>query len=125
MGGPALVSEGHIVSVATNGVAIDGRVADVTIGDTSVPRQTVTFESEIITASEISSGVYAVYTATLTAGGEAKSVLGQEVTAASSGLVVATSSPSASSTSSTSGASKLATACWASLVVCGLLFSML
>lgn len=123
-GGSALVSNGHTLSVLTNGEVLDG----VTLTDsytTSV--QTVTFESEILTASEISSGVFAVYTATLTAGGSAQTVLGQEVTAASSGLVVASSSTSTARTtvSSTSGASRLATACWAGLVVCGLLFSML
>lgn len=123
-GGSALVSNGHTLSVLTNGEVIDG----VTLTDsytTSV--QTVTFESELVTASEISSGVFAVYTATLTAGEEAKTVLGQEVTAASSGLVVASSSTTTARTtsSSTSGASRLATACWAGLVVCGLLFSML
>lgn len=105
----------------------------ITVGDgpglTSTRFQTLTFESETLTASEISSGVFAVYTATLTAGGEAKTVLGQDVTAASSGLVVATSSSSspasAGTTSSTSGASKLTVACSASLVVCGLVFSLL
>ena len=126
-GGPDLTRSGHIVSAATNGLAIDGKVADATFGDVSVPLQTVTFESETMTASEISSGVYRVYTETLTAGGEAKTVLGQRVTAAPSGLVVATTSAS-TSTSSTSAASKVATACWASLaslVACGLLFSLL
>lgn len=96
----------------------------MTVGDLSVPLQTVTFESETFTASEVSSGVFRVYTATLTAGGEAKTVLGQRVTAASSGLVVAATSKS-TSTSSTSGASRVTIACWASLVVCGLLFSLL
>jgi hypothetical protein len=126
-GGPDLTRSGHTVSAATNGLAIDGKVADVTFGDVSVPLQTVTFESEIMTASEVSSGVFRVYTETLTAGGEAKTVLGQRVTAASSGLVVAATSKS-TSTSSTSGASKVATACWvslASLVAFGLLFSLL
>jgi hypothetical protein len=123
-GGPDLTRSGHTVSAATNGLAIDGKVADVTFGHVSVPLQTVTFESETMTASEVSSSVFRVYTETLTAGGEAKTVLGQRVTAASSGLVVAATSKS-TSTSSTSGASKVTIACWASLVACGLLFSLL
>lgn len=107
-------------------MAIDGKVADATIGDTSVPLQTVTFVSgPTVTASEISSGVWDVYTAIVSVGGPAKEVFGDEVTAASTGVVIPTSSPSASTTSSTSGGSKVTMACWASLVVCGLLFSLL
>jgi hypothetical protein len=121
-----LTTKGHTISAATNGVAIDGKVADVTIGDISVPLQTVTFESETLTASEVSSGVFRVYTATLTAGGAAQTVLGQQVSAASSGLVVkATAKPSGSGGSSTSGAERLTMGCWAGLVLCGLLFSLL
>lgn len=125
-GGPDYVTEGHTVSAATNGVAIDGKVADMTVGDVSVPLQTVTFVSgPTVTASEISSGVWGVYSVTVSVGGSAKEVYGDEVTAASTGVVIPTASPSASITSSTSGASKLTTACWAGLVVCGLLFSLL
>jgi hypothetical protein len=125
-GGSALITAGHTISVATEGVYIDGTL-DVT-STSLTPPQTVTFDSMTTTASEVESGVWAVYTATLTAGGEAKTVLGQEVTAASSGLVVATSSRSASSTtstSSTSGAEKVAAGCWTSLIACGVLFSLL
>ena len=79
-----------------------------------------------MTASEISSGVWNVYTATVSVGGSAKEVFGDEVTAASTGVIVPTSSPSAgTTTSSTSGALKLTTGCWVGLVVCGLLFSLL
>ena len=78
-----------------------------------------------VTASEISSGVWGVYTATVSAGGSAVEVCGDEVTVASSGVVIATASPSASTISSTSGAEKLTAACWAGLLVCGLLFSLL
>ena len=124
-GGPDLTTKGHTVSAATNGLAIDGRVASVTVGDVSVPTQIVTFESETMTASQVSSGVFEVYTATLTAGGAAKTVLGQKVSAASSGLVVATASPSGSGRSSTSGAAKVTMGCWAGLVVGELLFSLL
>jgi hypothetical protein len=125
-GGSALITAGHTISVATEGVYIDGTL-DVT-STSLTPPQTVTFDLMTTTASEVESGVWAVYTATLTAGGEAKTVLGQEVTAASSGLVVATSSRSASSTtstSSTSGAEKVAAGCWTSLIACGVLFSLL
>ncbi|GAB7331613.1 hypothetical protein MBLNU13_g02984t1 [Cladosporium sp. NU13] len=103
----------------------------VTFGDGpsstfSTRSQTVTFVSgPTVTASEISSGVWNVYTATVSVGGSAKEVFGDEVTAASTGVVIPTSSPSASTTSSTSGASKLTTGCWVGLVVCGLLFSLL
>jgi hypothetical protein len=125
-GGSALITAGHTISVATEGVYIDGTL-DIT-STSLTPPQTVTFESLTTTASEVESGVWAVYTATLTAGGDAKTVLGQEVTAASSGLVVATSSQSASSTtatSSTSGAEKVAAGCWTGLIACGVLFSLL
>jgi hypothetical protein len=125
-GGPALITAGHTISVATEGVYIDGTL-DIT-STSLTPPQTVTFDSLTTTASEVESGVWAVYTATLTAGGDAKTVLGQEVTAASSGLVVATSSQSASSTtatSSTSGAEKVAAGCWTGLIACGVLFSLL
>jgi hypothetical protein len=125
-GGSALITAGHTISVATEGVYIDGTL-DIT-STSSTPAQTVTFDSLTTTASEVESGVWAVYTATLTAGGEAKTVLGQEVTAAASGLVVATSSQSASSTTrtaSTSGAEKVTAVCWMGLVACGVLFSLL
>lgn len=125
VGDPALITAEHTISVATEGVYIDGTL-DIT--STSTPVQTVTFETETFTATEVSSGVYWLYTGTLTVGGSAKTVRGQEVTAASTGLVVAAASTSASAsatTSSTSGAAKLTTACWAGLVICGLLFSML
>jgi hypothetical protein len=92
----------------------------------STRSQTVTFVSgPTVTASEVSSGVWNVYTATVSVGGSAKEVFGDEVTAASTGVVIPTSSPSASTTSSTSGASRLTIACSASLVLCGLLFSSL
>jgi hypothetical protein len=125
-GGSALITAGHTISVATEGVYIDGTL-DIT-STSSTPAQTVTFDSLTTTASEVESGVWAVYTATLTAGGEAKTVLGQEVTAADSGLLVATSSRSASSTtgtSSTSGAGRVTAVCWKGLVACGVLFSLL
>jgi hypothetical protein len=125
-GGSALVTAGHTISVATEGVYIDGTL-DIT-STSFVPPQTVTFDLMTTTASEVESGVWAVYTATLTAGGEAKTVLGQEVTAASSGLMVATSSRSAgstTSTSSTSGAKKVTAVCWTGLVACGIVFSFL
>lgn len=84
----------------------------------------MTFESETMTASEISSGVWAVYTATLTVSGDAKTVLGEQVTAAPTGLVV--ESPDASTTTSTTGgAARLTMGAWAGLVGCGLLFSLL
>lgn len=78
-----------------------------------------------MTASEISSGVWDVYTATVSVGGSAKEVFGDEVTAASTGVVIPTASPSANTTSPTSGAEELTTGCWVGLVVCGLLFSLL
>lgn len=80
-----------------------------------------------MTASEISFGVWGVYTATVSVGGSAVEVFGDyEVTAASSGVVVATIEPSGgASSSTTSGAEKVMTACWAGLVVCGILFSLL
>ncbi|KAM0723400.1 hypothetical protein Q7P37_000386 [Cladosporium fusiforme] len=121
-GDPAIVTEGHTVSAATDGLVIDG-----TPGPTrsTVPVQTVTFESETMTASEISSGVWDLYTETLTVGGDAKTLLYDEVTAASSGIIVASSTTSASTTSSTGAASRMTTACWAGLFVCGIGFSML
>jgi hypothetical protein len=103
----------------------------VTFGDEpsstfSTRSQTVTFVSgPTVTASEVSSGVWKVYTATVSVGGSAKEVFGDEVTAASTGVVIPTSSPSASTTSSTSGASRLTIACSASLVLCGMVFSLL
>jgi hypothetical protein len=115
-GGSALITAGHTISVATEGVYIDGTL-DIT-STSSTPAQTVTFDSLTTTASEVESGVWAVYTA----------VLGQEVTAADSGLLVATSSRSASSTtgtSSTSGAGRVTAVCWKGLVACGVLFSLL
>lgn len=123
-GGSAIVSNGHTYSVLTNGGVIDGSTITKTF---TTATQTVTFESEILTASEISSGVFAMDTATLTAGGSAKTLLGQEVTAASTGLVVAeaSSTTSGNTNSPTSGADRFATGCWAGLVVCGLVFSML
>jgi hypothetical protein len=113
-GGSALVTAGHTISVATEGVYIDGTL-DIT-STSFVPPQTVTFDLMTTTASEVESGVWAVYTATLTAGG------------ASSGLMVATSSRSAgstTSTSSTSGAKKVTAVCWTGLVACGIVFSFL
>lgn len=126
-GGPILVTEGHTVSAATNGVAVDGVVASVTVGDVIVPTQIITLVSgPTITTSEVSPSVWAVHSVTLTVGGSAAEVYGDEVTAASTGVaIVETASPSTSTTSSTSGASKLTIACWASLVACGLLFSLL
>ena len=123
-GGSAIVSNGHTYSVLTNGGVIDGSTITKSF---TTSTQTLTLESDILTASEISSGVFAMNTATLTAGGEAKTVLGQEVTAASSGLVVAeaSSTTSGSRSSPTSGAERLVTGCWAGLAVCGLMFSML
>jgi hypothetical protein len=115
------VSQGHTISAATEGVFFDGTL-DPFPSSTRV--QTLTFESETITASEVSSRVFAVYTQTVSVGGEAKSVLGQEVSAAVTGVVVATASAS-ESTSSTSGAGRVWTGCWAGLGVCGLLFSLL
>lgn len=83
------------------------------------------FDSETLTASEVSSGVWGIYTATLTAGGAAKTVLGEEVTAVESGLVVATAEPEATTTSSTGGAEKVRAGCWVALGVCLVVFSML
>lgn len=123
--GPDITTNGHTFSAATFGYVLDG----TTVTTSSTSYQTVTFESETLTASEVSSGVFAINTATLTAGESAKTVLGQEVTAASTGLLVddATSSPSASTTSSDSdsGVSKLGVACSCGLVVLGLGFFML
>ena len=149
-GGPAETDgENTINSILTDGIVYNNQTYTYTTTDTrttpilsvghtitygdepsstfSTRSQTVTFVSgPTVTASEISSGVWNVYTATVSVGGSAKEVFGDEVTAASTGVVIPTSSPSVSTTtSSTSGASKLAMDCWVGLVVCGLLFSLL
>lgn len=87
--------------------------------------QTFTFDSETLTASEVSSGVRGIYTATLTAGGAARTVLGEEVTAVESGIVVATSEPEFSTTSTTGGAESVRAGCWVGLGICLVVFSML
>lgn len=148
-GGPAETNGGNTInSILTNGIVYNNQTYTYTTTDTrttpietvghtvtfgdepsstfSTRSQTVTFVSgPTVTASEISSGVWNVYTATMSVGGSAKEVFGDEVTAASTGVVIPTASPSASTTASTSGAEKLTTGCWVGLVVCGLLFSLL
>lgn len=148
-GHAAVTVDGVAISAGSDGFVVDGSTvsyADIT--SSSLPA-VVTLGSDVATASTISSGVFAISTVTLTAGGSGTTLSGHSISAASSGIVVDGGSASTtasgtqesrepqgtgSTTSGTqseissaaaSGVAKLDIFTWAVLAVCSLLFGPL
>ncbi|KAM0718495.1 hypothetical protein Q7P37_005565 [Cladosporium fusiforme] len=90
VGGSGMTAHGAHVSAAPDGIVVDGstiafEAAPTTSGDGVV----LTLGSDVIaTASGISSGVFAVGSVTLTAGGPDATISGHTISAASSGIVI-------------------------------------
>lgn len=148
-GSSSVVVHGATISAAPEGVVVDGSTIYFEASTMSNGGELLKLGSDVVaTASEISSGVYAVGSVTLTAGGPDATISGHTVSAASSGVVIdgssASSSPSATSDASagndntqdpssstlpaeqtTSGAVRIESVIWALLVICGFPFVIL
>jgi putative intracellular protease/amidase len=138
VGHPAATLNGATISAASNGIVVDGSTMSYADASGSGRPAVLTLGSNIATASEVSSGVFAIGTVTLTAGQSGTTISGHIVSAASTGIVVdgASTSTDASGTQGTqgtssgsqpdatsvtvSGAAKAYVIQWAVIVGCGL-----
>ena len=146
---PAVTVNGATISAGSGGFVVDGSTLGQAEATGSNDPAVLTFGSDVATASSVSSGVFAIGTVTLTAGGSGTTISGHTVSAASSGIVIDDSSTSTSATetqeaqetqgsegtgstssasqssvppAASSGAAKLDTLQWAVLVVCSFVF---
>lgn len=100
VGGSATTAHGVTLSAASNGIVIGG--STMSYSDVPEPQRlaVLTLGSSVATASQVSSDIFAIGTVTLTAGGSDATISGHTVSAASTGIVVDSSStaPGASGT---------------------------
>jgi hypothetical protein len=134
---------GHVVSAASDGIVVDGSTVSYADATASGRPAVLTLGSNVATASQVSSGVFAIGTVTLTAGESGTTISGHVVSAASTGIVIdgASTSTDASGTqgeqgtqSTSSGSEPDATSLtasgaandyiiqWAVMMGCGLVF---
>jgi hypothetical protein len=98
---------GHVVSAASDRIVVDGSTVSYADASGSGRPAVLTLGPDVLTASEVSSGVFAIGTVTLTAGESGTTVSGHVISAASTGIGVGgiSTSGDASGTQGTQGTS--------------------